>query len=147
MNNSASAKSATLFWVVAVLSLLWNGFGGYDYTMSQTRNAEYISMMGNYDEIVAWMDRFPLWADFGWGLGVWGSVAGSILLLMRSRHAVTAFLVSLVGAAVSFAAQMMNPLPPSMDTTMGKLMPFVILGIIAFQWWFSKNEAAKGTLR
>ena len=32
-------------------------------------------------------------------MGVWGAVLGSILLLLRSRHAVAAFLISFVGMA------------------------------------------------
>lgn len=147
MNDIGTAKAPTTFWIVAVLSLLWNAFGGYDYTMSQTRNEAYLSQMGNYQEIVAWMDKFPFWAEIGWGLGVWGSVVGSILLLLRSRHAVTAFMVSFLGAVVSFSAQMMNPVPPSLDTTVGKLMPFVILAVIVLQWWYARREAAKGTLK
>jgi hypothetical protein len=93
------------------------------------------------------MDRFPLWAQVGYGLGIWGSVAGSVLLLMRSRHAASAFMVSLVGAVVSFTGQWMNPVPPSLDTAAGKFMPFVVLAVIVFLWRFSTREAAKGTLR
>ncbi|MCB2057218.1 MAG: hypothetical protein KDE30_04805, partial [Novosphingobium sp.] len=125
----------------------WNSFGGFDYWMSRTRNVEYLSQMGDVTEITAWMDRFPLWAQVGYGLGIWGSVAGSVLLLMRSRHAASAFLVSLVGAVVSFTGQWMNPVPPSLDTTAGKIMPFVVLAVIVFLWRFSTREAAKGTLR
>ncbi len=144
---SGGAKAPVSYWVVAVLSLVWNGFGGFDYWMSRTRNVEYLSQMGDVAEITAWMDRFPLWAQVGYGLGIWGSVAGSVLLLMRSRHAATAFLVSLVGAVVSFTGQWMNPVPPSLDTTAGKFMPFVVLAVIVFLWRFSTREAAKGTLR
>ena len=91
------------FWLVAIVSLLWNGFGGYDYTMTQLRDPGYFAMMSeqmhaSVAELKAFFDSFPAWASALWAIGVWGSVAGSILLLMRSRHATTAFLVSLVGA-------------------------------------------------
>lgn len=140
-------KAPVSFWIVAGLSLLWNGFGGYDYIMSQTRNEAWLSQMGDYEEIVAWLDAFPLWAHVGYGFGVWGSVVGSILLLMRSRHAATAFLVSLAGAAVSFSAQLINKVPPSLESGVGKLMPFVILAVIAFLWWYARRQTATGVLK
>jgi hypothetical protein len=146
-NTSDAAKVPVSFWIVAGLSLVWNSFGGFDYIMSQTRNEAWLSMIGNYQEVVAWMDGFPLWAEIGYGLGVWGSVAGSLLLLLRSRHAVTAFLVSLIGAAVSFTGQMQNPLPPSLDTGAGAIMPVIVMAVILALWWFARREAAKGTLK
>jgi hypothetical protein len=148
VNDTASKPAVPLsFWLIAGLSLLWNAFGGYDYTMTMTRNTEYLSAMGPPAEIIAWVEGFPLWASIAYALGVWGSVAGSVLLLLRSRHAVTAFLVSMVSAAVSFAAQFSSQLPPSLDTTMHKVIPLVILVIIALLWWWSKRKAADGTLR
>lgn len=145
--TAALAKASPVFWIVSVVSLLWNAFGGYDYIMSRQRNVEYLSQMGNSDEILAWIDAFPMWAQVLWPIGVWGSVLGSVLLLLRSRHAVTAFLISLLGAIGSFAAQMGNTLPPSMDNTMNKVMPIAILAIIAALWWYSRRVRAQGILR
>lgn len=149
MNTQASKPAVpVVFWVVSVVSLLWNSYGGYDYIMSRTKNAEYLSQMGDPAQVIAWMDKFPMITQILWPVGVWGSVAASLLLLMRSRHAVTAFMVSLVGAIGSFAGQMMNPLPASLDTGgVGKIMPFVILGAIILQWWYSRRAAASGLLR
>ena len=76
-----------------------------------------------------------------------GSVAGSILLLLRSRHAVTAFVISLVGAVLSFIYQMTIDLPPAMDSTMNKVMPLVIVGAIVLQWWYARRMRAAGVLR
>ena len=30
-------------WAVGVVALLWNGYGGYDYVMTQTDNAAYMA--------------------------------------------------------------------------------------------------------
>ena len=97
-------------WVVGILSLLWNAFGGYDYTMTQLRDPAYFAsvsgQMGmSVAEMNAFFDTFPVWASALWAIGVWGSVLGSILLLMRSRHAATAFLVSLLMQIASFGGQ------------------------------------------
>ena len=149
MDQATAQQKPTLsFWVVATLGLIWNAFGGYDYWMTRTRNVDYLAQAGDPQVVLAWVDSFPLWAQICWGLGVWGSVAGSVLLLLRSRHAVSAFLVSLVAALLSFSYQLfISDVPASLDTTGGKVIPIVILAIVAFLWQFSKREAAKGLLR
>ena len=152
--DMAPARAGTPWhlWVVGVLSLLWNAFGGYDYTMTQMRDPGYLQMVSSQmgmtvAEMNAFFDSFPAWASALWAIGVWGSVAGSILLLMRSRHAATAFIVSLVAAGLSFIYQMTLDLPDAMNTTSNKVMPLVILGAIVLQWWYARRQAAAGVLR
>ncbi len=93
-------KTPVHLWIVGGLSLLWNCFGGYDYVMTQTSNAAYLAKCSTPEQR-AFFDSFPLWMEATWALGVWGALAGSVLLLLRSRHAVTAFAVSLAGLALS----------------------------------------------
>lgn len=147
MQQGTAAKAPLSYWVVAILSLLWNAMGGIDYTMTRLRNADYLKSAGDPQVILAWVDSFPVWAQVGWALGVWGSVAGSLLLLARSRHAVNAFLVSLLGALVSFGYQFTHALPPAMESTSGKAMPVLIILVVLFLWQFSRKEAGKGMLR
>ena len=104
-------------WVVGVISLLWNAFGAYDYTMSKLSPDSYFHEAGLNDASIAFMKAFPAWLTAFWALGVWGSLVGSLLLLLRSRHAVTAFALSLLGLAVSQGYQalaMQAPQPPPM---------------------------------
>lgn len=103
-------------WVVGVLAAIWNGFGALDYTMTQTRNPAWMTQMNEAQR--AWIETAPAWMDASWALGVWGGLIGSLLLLARSRHAVTAFIVSLAGLAVNTVAQMIRPMPGGhMDTS------------------------------
>jgi hypothetical protein len=138
MNDTGTAKPATVFWIVAVLGLLWNSFGAYMYTMAKldpvTTMASAAPAMREYAA------NMPLWAHIGWSVGIWASFLGSVLMLLRSRHAVTAFLASGIGAVVSFAAQALaGVLEPGITVT--------VLVVIAFLWWWSKREVAQGTLR
>ncbi|OZA60779.1 MAG: hypothetical protein B7X78_07865, partial [Sphingomonadales bacterium 39-62-4] len=88
-------------WAVGVISLLWNSFGCFDYAQTKLDPVGYMISMGMGEAEIAYTQAMPAWLSVFWALGVWGSLAGSILLLLRSRHAVTAFAVSLVGLAVS----------------------------------------------
>ena len=136
------------FWAVALIGLAWNLFWGVDYWMTRSRNIDYLKQSGDPQVILDWIDSFPLWAQFCWGLGVWGSVAGSVLLILRSRHAIAAFLISLVGAVGSLGYQtLFSDIPASLDTAAGKLVAVAIPLIVIFQWQFSRRAAANGVLR
>lgn len=152
VDRSGGSKTPTHLWIVGIVSLLWNAFGGYDYTMTQMRDPGYLASVSQQmgvstEEMIAFFDGFPAWASALWAIGVWGSVLGSILLLARSRHAATAFLVSLVAAVLSFLYQFTLDLPPAMDTTLNKVMPLVIVGAIVLQWWYARRQVAAGVLR
>ena len=106
MENAVTERAPTHLWLVGGLATLWNAFGAYDYTMTRMGNLEYLSQFGaDGGEILAWIDGFPMWAQIGWGLGVWMGLLGSVLLLLRSRWAVPAFGLSLVGMVLSFGYQ------------------------------------------
>ena len=137
-NETAAAGAPPSYWAVTTLGLLWNLFGGYLYMLSKM-NPE-AAMQGATPAMRDYVLTMPLWAHIGWSVGIWGSVLGSLLMVVRSRHAVTAFMASLVGALASFVAQgMAGVLPIGLSVMIG--------AVIAFLWWFCRNEAAKGTLR
>ena len=108
-------------WVIGLVTTLWHAGGAYDYTMTQTRNMDYLQMAADsagvpLDAILDYFGTFPAWADAAWALGVWGGLAGSILLLFRSRFALHAFAVSLAGLAVSTIYQLSGGMPDALNT-------------------------------
>lgn len=145
MNATDAGKAPVHLWIVGVLSLAWNGFGAFDYTMSELRNPWYMAQFP--PEMTAILDGFPAWAIAAWAIGVWFSIAGSILLLLRSRHAAGAFVISFLGAAVSFVYQARLALPASVDTAANRVMPIVVLVLIVGQWWYARLQAKAGVLR
>lgn len=148
MATQTLQRTPAHLWVVGILSLIWNAFGACDYVMSETGNLAWFQMMGLGEEELAWVQSFPTWAVAAWAVGVWGSVLGSILLLMRSRHAATVYLVSIVGALISFGYQFTVPdKPASMAGGMAVIMPVVIMILIVAQWYYARRMAAAGVLR
>jgi hypothetical protein len=138
MDANTGAKVPTSFWVIAVLGLLWNSFGAYLYMLA--RLDPEAALAGASPAMRDYVASQPIWANIGYGLGIWGSFLGSVAMVLRSRHAVLLFLVSLLGALVSHVGQAMAGVIP-----IG--LAVVIMAVIAFLWWFSRREAAKGTLR
>ncbi len=93
------SKTPIHLWIVGLLSLVWNAGGGFDYIMTQTANAEYLAQAPT--ERLAMLTDAPLWFNATWAIGVWFSVLGSLLLLLRSRFAGSAFAISLLGLVAS----------------------------------------------
>lgn len=146
------SRTPVHLWIVGILSLLWNAFGAYDYIMSQTRNMDYLGSLAPSPEatreMVAMLDAFPTWMEFFWAIGVWGAVAGSVLLLLRNRYAVHAFAASLVGMVVGMLYQATAiDQPEWMTAGAMSVMPYVIILIGIGLLLYARAMAKKGVLR
>jgi hypothetical protein len=149
MQHAVSARTPVHLWIIGILSLLWNCIGCVDYLMSRMRNTDYLkSMMPDVDPQakLSYIDGFPIWASIGWGIGVWLGLGGSVLLLMRSRHAVWAFGLSFIGAVLGLGYQLMNPMP-GIEGMMAKAMPIIIIVVALALFLYARAQAAKGVLR
>ena len=152
MDHADRARTPVHLWIVGVLALLWNAIGAYDYLMTRMRNTDYLAeMMPTADPqaVLAWVDAFPVWAQFGWGLGVWGGLLASILLLARSRWAVPVFGLSLVGAILGLGYQAVAapPLAGMEDSQAAAVMPYLIIGVALALFLYARSMRAKGVLR
>ena len=135
-------------WLVGVLSLLWNGFGAYDFIMTNTQGEAYMKTAGMTQPMIDYFLAMPTWMYLPWTLGVWGAIAGSVLLLLRMKWAVHAFVLSLFGAVVSLCFGLMNPmpgLPPEMAAM--AYMPWIIAAIALFLLWYAWTMGKRGVLR
>ena len=149
MQQAVTTRTPMHLWIVGFLSLLWNGLGCTDYLLTRMRNTDYLqAVMPDIDPqaMLAYVDGFPIWASIGWGLGVWLGLAGSVLLLMRSRHAVLAFGLSLIGAVAGLGYQLANPMP-GVTGFMGSGVPIVIIVIALALFLYARAIERKGVLR
>lgn len=93
-------KTPWHLWVVGVVSLLWNAMGALDFTMTQLEVTAYLK--GLTPAQLEYIYGFPLWAVLAWGIATWGSVAGSLLLLLRRALSFRLFVASFVGTIPTF---------------------------------------------
>lgn len=152
MQQAVSARTPAHLWIVGILSLLWNCFGAYDYIMTKTQGAKYIATTMpsvDADAALAWINGMPMYAQIGWGMGVWLALLGSVLLLVRSRFAVWSFALSLLGAILSIGYQiaLAPPMPGATASPLMKVMPIVILVIAAALFLYSWAMEKRGVLR
>ncbi len=98
MNTTERQKAPWHLWVVGIVALLWSAMGALDYVMTQTENEAYMS---NFTpEQLEFFYGIPAWAVAFWAIAVWGGVLGSILLLIRTRHAVGVYLASFISMVI-----------------------------------------------
>jgi len=149
--DNTTAKPPIHLWIVGGLATLWNGFGCFDYFMTRTRGVDYIeSMMPaiDGDAMMAYINSFPIWAAFGWGLGVWAGLAGSILLLLRHRWAVAVLGMSLLGAVVGIGYQLANPAGiAEISQGVNGMMSYIIIAVAIGLFVYARAMRIKAVLR
>lgn len=139
-------KTPAHLWIIGVISLLWNAGGAYDYVMTQTKNVAYLDMLS--DAQMAFLDAGPVWFEAAWAVGVWFSVIGSLLLLLRSRVAGAAFSLSLAGliasSVYSFGIADRTGLEMSVAQLGFTVAIFVVLVVL---WVYARAMTRRGVLR
>ena len=150
--NDLSRKTPWHLWVVGVLSLLWNGFGANDYYQTQSGNIAYLEgmmegMAASPQEAMAYFQGFPAWVDAFWAFGTWGALLDSLLLLLRTRFAVWAFALSLLGLAVTSVYQVAAGQPDWMAGATNTIVSIVIWSVATFLLIYAVSMRNKGVLR
>ena len=152
MVDTARTKTPWHLWVVGIVGTLWNAFGANDYYQTQAGNLEYMAGAADTMGVGAqgamdYFQSFPAWVDAFWALGVWGALAGTILLLLRTKYAVWAFAISLLGLAGTSVYQLVSETPEWATGTMNTVITIVIWSIATFLLIYSISMRDKGVLR
>jgi hypothetical protein len=140
--NEATARAPWHLWAVGILTLLWNAIGVMSYMMTHLGKLESLGMTPDQ---IAYFDSFPAWANAVWAIGVWFCLLGSILLLLRSRYAVTAFAISVIGlVGTAYFSYVVSDVPEELQSVPLDLAIWVItLGSL----WYAIRQRAVGVLR
>lgn len=139
-------KTPFHLWIVGVIALVWNAGGAYDYVMTQTQNAAYLAMLSDAQK--AFLDNGPIWFEAAWAVGVWFSMLGALLLLLRSRLAGSAFGLSLVGLILSSVYSFGIADRSGMDMTPAQLgFTVAIYVVLVLLWIYARAMTRRGVLR
>ncbi len=141
-------KTPFHLWIVGILALLWNAGGAVDYVMTKTNAAEYMAQQP--PERLAMLEQAPTWFSVTWAVGIWFSIIGSLLLLLRSRYAGSAFGLSLLGLIGSSVYTYVIADGGSMVAAAGPAaialtiaIPVVLVGL----WLYARAMTKRGVLR
>ena len=140
--NTAAGKAPWHLWAIGIVTLLWNAIGITSYLMTELGKLDALGMT---ESQIAYFETFPAWATAFWALGVWGSFLGSVLLLLRSAHAVTAFAVSVIGLVGTTVFQrFIIELPADMNNP---ALDIAIWAITLATLWYAVKMRGAGVLR
>ena len=152
MDEHLKPRTPWHLWVIGVVSLLWHSGGANDYIQTQTGNVEYLrqsaEMMGvTAQTVVQYFESRSILFHTAWAIGIWGAVLGSILLLLRTRFALYAFVLSFIGTVVSFAMQYSDPMPGVEMTGFQLGMTIAIFAVELLLVFYARAMKSRGVLR
>jgi len=139
-----TAATPKHLWIIAIVTLLWNAMGAFDYLMTQTENEQYMAKFT--PEQLEYFYGFPMWFEVFWALAVWGSVLGSVMLLLRNRFAVPVFAVSFVSMVITSVYSYGFSNGFELVGAGGLAFSLVIFVVALGLWLYSRAMAARGVL-
>ena len=143
--NDVTSKAPWHLRAVAVIAVLFNSIGVFDFVMSRTQGAQYMALRHD-----ARSDR-PLRGHAGLDAGrvghrVFGALLASILLLMRRKLAFVTFVLSLAAFLVSLLHTYALTDGGEIMGSQMAIFSAVIAGLLAFFACYSRLLTARGVL-
>jgi hypothetical protein len=137
-------KTPVHLWIVAIVSLLWNAMGAFDYLATKLRLEFYMSQFT--PEQLDYFYAFPSWMVVAWAIGVWGSLFGSVALLLSKYHAVWLFGASILGLAISTLYNFVLTDGAEAMGSGGVVFTAVIWVIVLLLFFYARAMAKRGVL-
>lgn len=135
-----STKTATSFWVISVLALLWNLMGVISYLLYAFVTEEMVADLPPEQKAEILIEH-PSWLTALYALAVFDGLLGSILLLMRKKIAYYFFVISAICATIQQVYVLLD-----IELEM-YVMPILIILVCIFLIWYSKKCKQDGILR
>lgn len=135
-------KPTTLFWVIAILALLWNLMGITAFLMDTF--AQEMMLEGYTQAQIDVAMAAPFWTKIAYGVATITGLLGAFMLLARKAWAVPLFLISLI-ASVFHSGYIIFGMD-GMDTFgafEGLILPLIIIVLDVFFWQYAKRSRAK----
>ena len=140
------SKPTTLFWILAIVFILWGLMGCGMYLLEMTMSdAAYLDAFGA--ELAAVRDVYPMWGLASYALAVWSGLLAAVLFLLRKGVSVSIFIFSLIAAIVGFIPSFTNEILRDAAGHGFWVMPLVVVVIGCFEVFYSRRQRANGVLR
>ena len=101
--TETTIKTPWHLWAVGVAAVLFNSIGVFDFVMSMAQGPAYMASAGMTPAQIEHYKDMPAWMTADWAVGVFGALAGSVLILLRHKLAWPVLAVSLAAFLISVA--------------------------------------------
>lgn len=135
-------KTPWHLYVVGTVAFLWYAMGAATIQMAQ------LAMLPGLDAgEIAYYAAKPIWLVAATAIGTYGSVLGSVLLLMRRRAADPVFALSLLGIMVANIVELENGTSRAYANDGAAIVTLIVaVGGLAV-WWYAYAMVRIGVLR
>ncbi len=142
--TTASNKPGASFWIISVIALIWNLLGVMAYIMQVTMTPEALQALPEAEREL--YTGIPVWATAAFAIAVWGSLLGSILLLLRKKLATPVFIIAFMGILVQMVHSLFISRHIDVYGPGGMIMPVMVIVIGVFLIVYSRKATANGWL-
>lgn len=143
---TTTTKPNAAYWIIAVIALLWNGWGVMSYLSSVYPTEESRALYSA--EQLALLDSTPAWLTGVFATAVFSGLLGCLCLLIRKKWAVLFFGISLITVLIQMLYNWLaTDAIEIWGTVMGVVLPMVVIVVAIFLYFYSKGAAQKGWLR
>lgn len=127
-------KPPFMFWAIAVVGLLWNLIGCWNFIVQS--DAEAVARMPDVYRLI--VENRPAWATAGFAVSVYGGAVGAILMLLRRKIATGLFALSLLGSLVTFyfTFRVLGIEPATLSALLMSVALIVFAGVAVRRNWF-----------
>ena len=138
-------KPNALFWVIAIVALLWNLLGLSEFIKS----AFFVEMYAEtYTELqMESMRNAPMWINIVFGISTITGVLASIMLLLKKKVAIQLFGISVLAViAQTLGGNLALDTIDIFGVGQALVFPSVIVLLDLFFYWFSTYSHKKGCI-
>ena len=145
---SATSLSPTAsrapYWLVAASlgGIAWNIFGAVQFAGSVTATEASLFASGLTAEQAAVMTGYPTWMTLAFAVGVFGGLAGSVLLLLRRAQARLVLAASLIAYIALWIGDLAHGVFAAMGTPQVVILTTVV-AIAAALYAVSRHPAVR----
>ncbi|MDO6675575.1 hypothetical protein MK851_05135 [Tenacibaculum sp. 1B UA] len=139
-----SNKPTTLFWIIGVAALVWNGLGVMSYIGQAYMTDEVKAALPEAER--ALYENVPTWVTATFAIAVFAGLLGSTFLLMRKKLARPMFLISLIAIIIQMSYNLFMSRATEVYGPGSVIMPIMVIVIGVFLLMYTKKTIAKGWL-
>lgn len=141
LGSAPAVKAPIWFWAAAAFGLIWNVYGVYQFMGTFSQTMESLMAAGMTAEQAAIYLALPAWITVVFAIGVFGGLAGSVLLMLRRAVAMPVFTVSLMGYIALFSGDYAYGIFENIPTQLA-ILAFVVVvaaALLALSWFARKR--------